>query len=647
MKSERLLKVALLAGALWAFVPAAFGAEVITSFHSDVSVQTDGSVCVSETIDVTAEGKSIQRGIFRDFPTVYEDRSGKKIRIPFRVLSVTRDGQEEPWTLEDTEDGVRIRMGSGDRLLSMGEHRYVLSYRTDRQVGFFRDYDELYWNATGNDWEFTINRASCRVELPEGAEVLQSGVWTGYRGSDARDADIIRESSSDICFRSAGPLKPGQGMTVAVSWPKGVVTPPPGSPYFLWDHGAEITYSAAALAELLILLWAWFKVGKDPARGNVIPRFSPPKGVSPAAARKILIADFDDKNFSSAIVSLAVKGYLTISEEKSFLSKKYRLRRVKSGEKLPLAREEERLYSVLMKPYSSLLLNSKNCEAIGGARDALKDSLDADYGNLYSDNLWYVAAAMAVMVLLVGLGTFFMGWGDLLAVMVTTFMTLFSVAVVWFFVRKIIKTFRRKRGFLALISTGVHILLAMSGLLLFFCMVTGVAAQGAIYTGGALAAMAAAAVLPAVFAPLMHSRTARCRALLDEIEGFAMYLKVAEEDRLGMLTPPEKTPELFEKYLPYAIALDLEQAWGDKFARALAVGDGKGAEYAPRWYSGTDPLYVSSMGKFASNLGSSFKSAVSGAAAGSAKAPGSSSAFSGGGGGVSGGGGGGGGGGGW
>jgi len=128
---------------------------------------------------------------------------------------------------------------------------------------------------------------------------------------------------------------------------------------------------------------------------------------------------------------------------------------------------------------------------------------------------------------------------------------------------------------------------------------------------------------------------------MDQIEGFKLFLSVAEKERLNLLNPPERTPELFEKYLPYALALDVEVQWTEQFAEIMAQAAAAGAAYAPVWYSGRSwDGYAFT--DFSSGLGGSF----SGAIASSSAAPGSSSGFSGGGG-SSGGGGGGGGGGDW
>jgi uncharacterized membrane protein len=141
------------------------------------------------------------------------------------------------------------------------------------------------------------------------------------------------------------------------------------------------------------------------------------------------------------------------------------------------------------------------------------------------------------------------------------------------------------------------------------------------------------------FAIIMKRPTIRGRELLDEMLGFKDFLEIAEKDELNLRNPPEKTPELFEMMLPYALALGVEQQWSERFAGVLAAirgPDGQG--YSPSWYNGR--WNTSNLSKATSTLSSGLSSAVGS----SVSPPGSSS---GGGGGSSGGGGGGGGGGGW
>ena len=135
-------------------------------------------------------------------------------------------------------------------------------------------------------------------------------------------------------------------------------------------------------------------------------------------------------------------------------------------------------------------------------------------------------------------------------------------------------------------------------------------------------------IVNAVFFPLMRCVTIPGRRLLDKIEGLRMYLTTAEQDRLNTLNPPERTPQLFEQFLPYALALDVEQEWAEQFTDVLAKAGEGGTAYSPAWYHGTSSWSDLGSGRFASAVGGS----LAGAIASSSVAPGSSSGGGGGGG---------------
>jgi len=143
------------------------------------------------------------------------------------------------------------------------------------------------------------------------------------------------------------------------------------------------------------------------------------------------------------------------------------------------------------------------------------------------------------------------------------------------------------------------------------------------------------AVMNAIFYHLLKAPTLEGRQVMDHIEGFRHYLSVAERERLDSMSPPQRTPQLFEKFLPYALALDVEQKWAEQFTDVLAA-----TSYKPEWCSGSGFATFN-----VSSIGSTFGNSMVSSLASASKAPGSSSGS--GGGGSSGGGGGGGGGGGW
>jgi uncharacterized membrane protein len=110
-------------------------------------------------------------------------------------------------------------------------------------------------------------------------------------------------------------------------------------------------------------------------------------------------------------------------------------------------------------------------------------------------------------------------------------------------------------------------------------------------------------VLYVLYIILIRGPTALGAQAASELEGFKMYLKTAEEHRLNLLTPPERTPELFEKLLPYAIALGVENKWGEKFTDVL-----KRANYNPEWYNNNNKPF--SAAHFPSTISRSFNSSI-------------------------------------
>jgi Predicted membrane protein (DUF2207) len=190
------------------------------------------------------------------------------------VTSVTRDGASEAWTTEGMTNGVRVRIGRAEATLSTGPHDYVIHYRTTRQIGFFADYDELYWNATGNGWTFAIDAAEARITLPQAVPFRQSAFYTGPQGARGQDAAIVEQQPGHIVFRTTRPLPPGSGLTVAAAWAKGVVAEPTASQetgWWLQDHLPGVVAGAGLAAVLAFYAFAWVRFGRDPPRGTIIP----------------------------------------------------------------------------------------------------------------------------------------------------------------------------------------------------------------------------------------------------------------------------------------------------------------------------------------------------------------------------------------
>ncbi len=624
------LGAALLASLVCLAGPAGAGAdERVLDFGSHIAVRPDSSLVVTETIKVRAEGRQIKRGIVREFPTSYRDRHGRRVQVGFSLRKVERDGRAEPYHIKQASNGVRIYIGKSDRFIPPGEHTYRITYRTDRQLGFFADYDELYWNVTGNGWSLPIDHARAVVDLPPGARVLQHAAYTGPAGAKGKDFVYALDGRGRPQWTTTKALPPGQGLTIAVAWPKGLVTQPPPPKVPLLVRLGPLAGPAGMAALLLYYLLAWLLVGRDPRRGTIIPLFEPPQGLSPAAMRFIKRMGFDHKAFAAAVVDMAVKGYLTIAEDDD---KVFTL--TGTGHVPPsLSRGEGRLGMALFKGDRSIDLKRGNHARVGAAVKALREALQAEYekASFELNRSWLLPGVLITLLALAALVLTAPDPGA--AAGMALWLALWSGGC-YFLSKRVLAAWRGARGLAGgLAALGITFFAApfLAGAVVGLFIFGSVAGPA-----GPLWFVALLLVTP-VFQYLLKAPTVAGRRLMDGIEGFERFLTVAEKDRLEMLHPPERTPELFERYLPYALALDVEQKWAQQFAQVL---ERAGEPYQPGWYHGRsfDSHWA---GDLAGRLGGSLTGAVSS----SSTAPGSSSGS--GGGGSSGGGGGGGGGSGW
>jgi uncharacterized membrane protein YgcG len=529
--------------------------------------------------------------------------------------------------------------------LPPGPHTYQFTYRTNRQLGFFRDHDELYWNVTGNGWKFPIDAATATVLLPPNVRNLVTGVggYTGYQGEKGQAYTARRDEDSNPTFRAEN-LAPGQGLTIVVTWPKGLIAEPTAEQkraWFIAENKSLIFGVAGWIVVLLYYVMIWGMVGRDPARGTIVPLYEPPDNMSPAAMRFLERMGFDEKAFTAAIMGLAAKGYLTIEQDES---RTYKLACRKTASENNLSADENSLARILFEDGSPLVLKNKNHELLSRARKAVENNLHATLETTsFRTNARYLWPGIVMSILTIAAVVLMTGGSRTpVALFMSVWLTGWSFGV-YMLVSSVVRAWKSVRtegvlgvgqaGFLTLFSIPFLIGECVGlGLMIWAC---GVAAAGVI---------AAVIGLNVLFHHLLKAPTLAGRALMDRVEGFKMFLTAVDADRLQTIARPDKTAQLFERFLPYAFALGVEHAWAQQFSQVLAqaasAGGSGGTSYSPSWYSGA-ALASFSATDFTSSFSSSFSSAISS----SSTAPGSSSGSSGGG--SSGGGGGGGGGGGW
>jgi uncharacterized membrane protein YgcG len=621
--------------------------ERILSFDSDITVQADGAFLVTETIRVRAEGRQIRRGIFRDFPTVFEDDNGRERKVDFELISVKRDGRTENAAVETGARALRIRIGNANVFLAEGAYTYEIVYRTDRQLRRFGSHDEVYWNVTGTDWAFPIDKASAVVTLPEGGVIEDTAYFTGPFGAQGKNARrSIASNKRIVAFETSRPLAPREGLTIAVKFNKGVIPEPNQQQqlgWFLKDFLAEIIAFGGLLVVFFYYLWAWIRVGRDPPKDAMVPRWDLPDGISPALAHYIHFKGLQKQGFtalSAAALSLAVKGHITLDNDDGELT----VNKVPDFPEEALPVGEAAILSRINGRGGSLKINKANGSAIKTLSSRFSSAISGEHRSVfYKHNAGYIVAGVALSIATFIAIIFSGGLSEDIIVFII------PVVVFGSFFMGITTTIAR--GFFAGgLGAKVRMVFAFFFGAIFVSQIglgTALSFLSDAPSHFLLGALLALVMVNVLFFFLMGAPTPLGQKRNAEIEGLKHYLSVAEEDRMNMLGSPEMSPQHYETLLPYAVALGVEKPWSKAFqgwlAAAVAAGTAAAVAYnGPHWYGGrrfSPDTIGDTLGSIGTDLASSMTSSM--------PAPKSSSSGFSGGGGSSGGGGGGGGGGGW
>lgn len=540
------------------------GYERIDSFTCDITVNADSSLDVAETINYDSDGLE-KHGIFRDIRLKAYNGDGLGIS---RISVADENGKPHKFTKKYSSGQIKLRIGDPDRTFS-GRKIYVIKYKINGALGDLEKLDEIYWNATGNNWPFPIEQAAVHVHLPDGAREIQSKGYYGYGGSGET---FQGDGKGNFYFGKK--LLPGQGVTVAVGFAKGRV-----------KHKPNLMKAARELFKFLFLVMPvfafifmfrqWNLYGRDPVSGRpIVPQYDVPDGLTPLEAAGVARQAAGAKEISAEIVYLAVNGYLTIekTEEKILFVKisDYILRKIPNDKRLSAA--DEKIMSGLFGGGSEVKLSSLR-EVFYMHIPVIihemfeKITHDGHYrGNPQKAPVKYVAAGFAI------LGA-----------------AMFMPAVP--FIREL---------------DGISLLIFIAGTVI-------------------------STVIIFIFAALMPVRTDKGVLARDHLLGLKEYLDIAEKDRINFHNAPEKRPEVFEKFLPYAMIFGLEKAWAKEFE---GIYTEPGKWYSDRGMSAFSAgAFAGSLRGFSDSAGSTLTSSPSSSGGGGGSGGGGSSGGGGGGGG--------------
>lgn len=568
---------------VWLFLPfTAARAEWINSYITNLTIQKDGLVGVQEKI-VYDFGDENKHGIFRTIPYSYRARGGR-FRLYLSDFKVTDENENPvPFTTSNNGSDITIKIGDANTTLS-GVHEYDISYTVRRALNFFKDHAELYWNAVGSDWQVGSDFASTTVTLPDfvSARQLTATCYSGEEGSNAQcDSHELLRGPHDTAYGvvyAQQKLLPYHPLTVVIGFPLGLVSPP------TWQEKVgDFVRDNILLAlpfTIGILMYVYVRQRKKAVDNNdvIIAQYEAPPGFTPSKVGMLYNGGFDDKHVAAEIIGFAVSGYITIAKQAASANLNG-----KPDYRLTILKIPSDLSSWQQSLWNGLFGGTNNGESV---------SMSTRSTELYKAR---VAMEKAIGEQLVEEKLFAKNW--------------------------------KRRG------TGLFCL----GILLIGALI-GIGGELYAYMGTtSIVSIILTIIILWYGASQLPVVTKLGDKMVENIKGLELFLTVTEKDRMQFHNAPDTSPALFEKLLPYAIALGVEKQWATRFESMYTQ--------PPQWYV-ADTAGNFSLAFFVSNV-HTFHSSVSASVSHGAPKGSSASGSSGFGGGFSGGGGGGGGGGSW
>lgn len=540
--------------------------EFISDLHSKITINSDASLTVTETITVQVEHQLIKRGITRSFPTCYQNRFGDFVNVGFKVITTKLDQKPCSYFLTSAPNGVIVNFGTSS-WISKGPHVYEITYQTNRQLAFKDGWTELYFNIVGNNVIFPVRQTSAEIYLPQDVHKDQIELcgYTGNFGSKKQNYQSWVTAPNTCRFKTTQALQPGQSFTISVAFPDSISIKKPNFltklKWFIKDNFDLFILILLIIILLIAYSLAYYQVDLD--KPVITPLFNPPANMLPADCAFLYHKSLPNSALTATIIDMAIHGYLKIRYTPgSFLkTESYILEKTSLPPKIENPKYTH-LAEIWFDKSQTVKLDRYNHPTVNKVLNRI-----AFLTRSYAD---YIKPTSTILVI----GFIFSFCASLVAL---------------------------------ILEAHDH---TLSFILIFVLIAINL-----------------------IFYYLLKDYTPAGKRIYAQVAGFKMYLEYAEKDRIARLNPPTMTVELFEKYLPYAIALGVDSAWTSTFDRIYAQVAGQA--YQPHWWIARDfhlHSFRSDLHKFNNNINTIIVPTA---------APGSSSGRSGGG--FSGGGGGGGG----
>jgi uncharacterized membrane protein len=570
--------------------------ERITSYHTTVKFENNHDININESINVIANQNIIKRGIYRDIPVKSKFMKIFNINHDLIINSITKDNKNETYFIENLGNTKRIYIGNKDIFLNPGAYLYSLDYSLSNFIRYNNQdkVSELYLNLLSTDWEFPVDQYSAKIFFPREINVssLEIYGYSGYQGNkyDESNNDFdyeINTRDNSIQIQSTRVFEKGEGITFSFAWKNSQLTDNSTSidiSQFIFSNIITISSIIFVILILLFYLFTWLLFGRDPGKSTIYPIYSPPDSLLPAEIRYLTYMRYDSNAFLASIINLGVQGFLKIGGIKQTPI----LNKVENADS-KLHKIEDTLYNTIFNdisynflqknadsnPIDQLVIAPTNRHIISYAEAKLNEELQNKWLNkAFYNNTKFLLIGVFMHI---GFILYFIIWSilngfsledgsDLFMLMFATFWNgIVSVFVFFAFATWVQFIMDRK-------LTSLGSALFLSAFLTPFVFVGTFTLYMAASAWGIFLPLAI--LLPIfmhfIFSHAIKVRTHAGRILQDKIDGFKMFLLTSEAERIKLMN--KEIPNdisTYEKYLPYAIALDVETEWTQSFANQL------------------------------------------------------------------------------
>ena len=286
--------------------------EHIPYLLASFNILPSGLIQVREDITVVANGQKLKHGLIKVLPKFSKSRAGVEKKLDVQLMSVSVNGKQLPYVLEEIGNKIYIKPQQ-EYTLQSGVYTYTFNYLVDRKLWYYDDFTEFYWDVAGSYLNLVITSANAIVSIPDGKNFLSQNVIVGYpKRLSSNRAVVASLDTNALGFASTTPLLPAEGMHLLVSLDKNVFMEPDMSRKFVWfvtDYG-DILFAFAGLAAVLIsyiLSWKYLQKNKLKLKTS----FKQTALIS----RFLLTGKFDKTAFVASLLDMYKKNIIDIQKQ--------------------------------------------------------------------------------------------------------------------------------------------------------------------------------------------------------------------------------------------------------------------------------------------------------------------------------------------